>query len=718
MAQVARRTKRALAIAVPVAVVAAGALTLAEREALGCDDTLFERPLPMARALSTPAVDKGVLARANKTSPDRLAERARADVSSLWADRCGLAFYVDEATPVSEQEARTDVAEPTTAQAPLALAPLSQTFALDSRPGAARTIYLDFRGDKVTGTAWNQSYTSSIDVPAYSIDAKADTSFSDAELTEIQRAWQVVSEDYAPFDVNVTTREPAAAKLARDSYSDSEYGVTVRISAGGPIFDACGCGGVAYVNTFNVAGPQHEFYQPAWVFTNGTGTSGKSVGEAISHEVGHNFGLSHDGTSDKGYYAGEAPWAPVMGVGYYQPVSQWSSGEYAGASQTQDDLKVIASGAPVLPDDHGDDAASATRLQRAATGVITDRGDVDAFTADVAGRTRVVVSPAASFANLDIKLTVLDASGSRIAAIDPPVSRTSATDAQGLGATWVGDVAAAGTSLTFLVDGVGRGDPRTPGGYSDYGSVGRYSIALATQDPVAPQPKSDPAPDPAPEPAPDPEPTKGPAPDPAPDPDASSEPAGDPEAQSDPLTVDWTALAAAEDGAPYRGDAGAARGGSGSYTWTAMGLPDGLRIGDGAVITGVPTGPGSYRPRLTVTDGDGAKVSEMVQIVVAPPAAAAPLSLRSTGQLPSGMQRKRYVARLFADGGAGVRTWSVMGTLPKGLRLRTNRTGSAAVLKGKPRRPGIYGFAVRVTDAGGSTASGAYQVAVAKRSRR
>ena len=35
--------------------------------------------------------------------------------------------------------------------------PYAQTFALHSRPGSSRVIYLDFNGETITGTAWNNS---------------------------------------------------------------------------------------------------------------------------------------------------------------------------------------------------------------------------------------------------------------------------------------------------------------------------------------------------------------------------------------------------------------------------------------------------------------------------------------------------------------------------------------------------------------------------------
>lgn len=52
-----------------------------------------------------------------------------------------------------------------------------------------------------------------------------------------------------------------------------------------------------------------------------------------------------------------------MGVSYNKPVSQWSKGEYADPSNTQDDLAVmLTQGAVYRPDDHGGTVATATKL--------------------------------------------------------------------------------------------------------------------------------------------------------------------------------------------------------------------------------------------------------------------------------------------------------------------------------------------------------------------
>ena len=95
-------------------------------------------------------------------------------------------------------------------------------------------------------------------------------------------------------------------------------------------FYNCSCGGVAYVGIFDNVG---DTYKPALVFFDMLGSGNeKYVAEAISHEAGHNMGLNHDGAAGTGYYQGHGSgatgWAPIMGVGYYQPLVQWSKGEY------------------------------------------------------------------------------------------------------------------------------------------------------------------------------------------------------------------------------------------------------------------------------------------------------------------------------------------------------------------------------------------------------
>ena len=261
-------------------------------------------------------------------------------------------------------------------------------------------------------------------LPAEPFDTDGSPStFSEAERAVIQDVWRRVAEDYAPFDVNVTTADPGEAALVRTDGADQVYGTRVVIDGDTPD-QSCSCGGYAYIGTFDAIGS--GYYQPSWVYQGaqgGTLATAKRLAEAASHEAGHNLGLIHDGVGTQSYYTGHGSWAPIMGVGYDRPIVQWSKGDYPGANSSQDDLAVIPShGAPLVADDHADVVAGATPLAGGGPvftgeGLIHDRADVDVFTFTAPGNQLVTIdaSPAAGSPNLDIELDLLDSGGAQIA---------------------------------------------------------------------------------------------------------------------------------------------------------------------------------------------------------------------------------------------------------------------------------------------------------------
>ena len=211
-------------------------------------------------------------------------------------------------------------------------------FLLHSNPGATKCIYLDFNGHTTTGTVWLDGAT--IITPAYDIDNNT-SSFSATELTNIRQIWERVSEDFLPFNVDVTTEDPGIEGLRKVGSSDTAWGV--RVAIGQNTAPAPGAGGVSHVGVFG-----NEYYGPAFVFSGSLNNGDpKSVAEATSHEVGHNLGLNHDGDASQEYYPGHGSgatgWVPLMGVGYYKNLSQWSKGEYTGANNLEDDLAIISS---------------------------------------------------------------------------------------------------------------------------------------------------------------------------------------------------------------------------------------------------------------------------------------------------------------------------------------------------------------------------------------
>jgi hypothetical protein len=119
---------------------------------------------------------------------------------------------------------------------------------------------LNFRGCTITCRSWNKAYNRSIiQTPPYNIDADVNN-FSAQELANIAAIWRAVSEDYAPFNVDVTT-------ISKEARNASEY---VQVCIGGDAAVALGAlaGGFAYVGIF---GRNNTYYQPAYIFTDQLG---------------------------------------------------------------------------------------------------------------------------------------------------------------------------------------------------------------------------------------------------------------------------------------------------------------------------------------------------------------------------------------------------------------------------------------------------------------
>ncbi len=417
----------------------------------------------------------------NGKSGVQLTSLLRTD-ATLWVSTGGVLFYKEPAETGGG---------PGVAAGPFAY---SQTFLLHSKPGASKVIFLDFDGFTLPATtAWTGM--GGMVVGPYNTDGNA--AFSNAEQDVIQSVWQRVAEDYAAFDVDVTTEDPGDAAITRSGAGDSAFGTRALITNDSAAWAAAcnsGCGGIAYVGTYDQTS-NHQNYQPAFVFAGGVPGS-KNIAEATSHEVGHNLGLSHDGVvaqngqPAQGYYTGCLPpasnscagvWAPIMGVGYYKPISQWSRGEYTWASNTEDDLAVIqANGLAYRADDHGDTTGTATALggsgSLSASGIISTAADVDyfAFTAS-AGSLSVTATPASVAPNLDILFELRDSAGNLLTSTNPAAAMTNNDTATGLNATISYSLPATGTYY-LAISGVGSGSAAS-GGYSDYASIGQYSLS-------------------------------------------------------------------------------------------------------------------------------------------------------------------------------------------------------------------------------------------------
>ncbi|MEI2641595.1 MAG: putative Ig domain-containing protein [Candidatus Nanopelagicales bacterium] len=573
-------------------------------------------------------------AQASGLTSKRLRRTLRED-HTLWVDGCGRAFFAEPQTLAQAD----DPAAATEADA----------FGLHSRPAASRVLYLDFTGAVVTGTAWNDTYTGGNDFTAEPYSKDNDPAFSQSELDTIGEVWRRVAEDYAPFDVDVTTEEPDPADITRTGASDTAYGTRVLISPTSNVYTSCSCGGIAYLGVFDTQ-TNHSYYQPAMVFTRGVGTGSKGIAEAASHEAGHNLGLSHDGAGKTTYYSGQGAWAPIMGVGYYRPLTQWSKGDYTNATNTQDDLAVMSSnGATPMTDDAADNPAAASRIEPGTLdGLVSSPSDTDWFRFTATGPTTLTAEPSELSPDLDVVIAVYDEDGALVASSDPAVTQVSSDIAAGLSAAL--QLVLAPGEYTVMIEGTGNGSPLATG-YSDYGSLGPYRLTLGT---------------------------------------------------TTPLLINRPAAPAADVGQPYSYQL-TGSGGATPYTWRVAGgsLPPGLTLSADGTLSGTPTTSGNFSATIEMRDAQATTTSAQLTLTVQPlpPVTPAPTNTAVTvapqapriitRRLPVAHEGVRYRARLQVS--AAGRWTRVSGALPKGVRLTTG-----GILRGKPRTTGRYGFVADV----------------------
>jgi hypothetical protein len=198
-----------------------------------------------------------------------------------------------------------------------------------------------------------------------------------------------------------------------------------------------------------------------------------------------------------------------MGVGYYQPLTQWSKGEYTDANNTEDDLNKITtnSGFGYRTDEAGNTALVANNLGILGTnsantalsdinqfGIIQQTTDQDwfkfttgngsinltiqaisqAFINNGGTFSTQYLTPASGITNIDIWAGIYGTDGTTLIAQSNPVDL--------LSANFSNLFLNAGTYY-LAIDGIGKGDPLTTG-YSDYGSLGQYSINGTIVTPV------------------------------------------------------------------------------------------------------------------------------------------------------------------------------------------------------------------------------------------
>ncbi len=259
--------------------------------------------------------------------------------------------------------------------------PLAPAF--NSRPGAAYTLYVNFSGFDYPGT-WGSGTPGNI--PAY--NNQTGSTFTAAEQANIKNIWARIAEAYAPFNVNVTTVDPAVAagQAGSDAQRLAYYDATPRLMhtiIGNPNSSFySGAGGVSFVNVWATA--QTQGRATNWVFPGRLGgyTAFHNIFTASAHEVGHAAGLSHQGdyigTTRVNEYSrnnNSSVIAPTMGVAYSAARSVWRLGKVSGSTTQNDPLRILQNSGMgnFINDGIGRTLATATALPfQSATSHIID----------------------------------------------------------------------------------------------------------------------------------------------------------------------------------------------------------------------------------------------------------------------------------------------------------------------------------------------------------
>jgi hypothetical protein len=334
--------------------------------------------------------------------------------------------------------------------------------ALSSKPGSGDTIYLDFDGHSGADD-WGV-----YNIAAYDLNGNA-AEWTPLERYAINMVWRVVSEDYAPFDVNVTTVNPG-------SFNDGQAVRQVIGNSDGSEVGGDGALGISILGSYNGPGTNTAFtfannFPPQQAVDNSAGAMNSDLavaraiemGNTSSHEVGHTLNLLH--------YGGTNPQpngimhTPDFGLNRERWVTGLSKSDEPPVV-TQNDVVKITTGNTIAfrADDVGNTRAAATVLPGTnsftASGIIGQITDSDYFRFTGGGGTNIALNIPENVGNLDGVINLYDGAGNLLA---------SANSANLLSA-----------SLSFTLPAAADYYVEVKSNAGAIGEIGQYSLAITT----------------------------------------------------------------------------------------------------------------------------------------------------------------------------------------------------------------------------------------------
>ncbi|MBN1844839.1 MAG: choice-of-anchor D domain-containing protein [Sedimentisphaerales bacterium] len=257
-------------------------------------------------------------------------------------------------------------------------------------------LYLDFDGAQVysrMGDFWLGS--SSVEIPAYDLGVYG---WAGREQESIDYILDFVREDYAAYNITITTQEPLGGEYS-----------TIYVGGDNGWFSPSS--NVIGVATYDIGNHDPSNYGFAFpdelgIYYNYCGGSLKNFSEylanLITHEAGHNFGANHidDPSATMNPYLALTPRRTMFG-----------SGPIPASSSTQDTQSLFGTnlGYAHGPDDYGDLLSQAQTITANGqiSGLLERRDDVDVFTFTAGGDGTVSIDiDTPDGANLDSLLRV------------------------------------------------------------------------------------------------------------------------------------------------------------------------------------------------------------------------------------------------------------------------------------------------------------------------
>ncbi len=138
-------------------------------------------------------------------------------------------------------------------------------------------------------------------------------------------------------------------------------------------------------------------------------------------------------------------------------------------------------------------------------------------------------------------------------------------------------------------------------------------------------------------------------------------------------------------------------GGTAPITWSASGLPTGMKFSNGT-LSGTPTRAGDFKINLTASNSGGRTTLKVSLTVLQTPVITAP-------KLANATTDKKYSARITAKGTTPI-SWDISG-LPNTLTYSYNATGTTLTITGTPTAIADYALTITASNSAGSSSASA-----------